>query len=82
MTPQERHAVMVAVIDESRQGQGWVSVLCRALRAVLDLHKPRKNPLLGAAVCDQCLARDGGIQEYPCPTVAAIERALKGEGNV
>jgi len=54
-----------------------VARLTRAVEAVLELHTPRESPPLsfreiiqGKQLCDSCL------QPYPCPTVAAIEKAL------
>lgn len=55
--------------------------LVDALDAVLELHKPIQASMTNSnggvtdvTVCDHCLD-----PTYPCPTVAAITRALEGE---
>ena len=53
-----------------------------AIEAVLDLHKPEQydDSYSGATgyMCEACLCDDGvTYMEYPCPTVRAIETALK-----
>jgi len=55
-----------------------------ALRAVVELHKPvmqwsggydgEENPLY-AEQCNDC-SSNGFTQEYPCPTIQAIEKEL------
>ena len=47
----------------------------RALRAVVELHKPFGNAVIW---CDQCscLESEGEIVFYPCPTIQAIEKEL------
>jgi hypothetical protein len=45
----------------------------KALRAVVELHKPLKdNP----DYCDGCYEEEGGHNYYPCPTIQAIEKEL------
>lgn len=56
-----------------------------ALRAVVELHKPvmkwtgaydYNEAELWAEQCDQC-SGNGFTQEYPCPTIEAIEKELE-----
>ena len=45
-----------------------------ALRAVVELHKPSteaRNTHTKNPICNNC------IEEYPCPTIQAIEKELK-----
>ena len=44
----------------------------KALRAVIELHKPTKNRSI-EGWCDVCT----DYYQYPCPTIQAIEGALK-----
>ena len=55
-----------------------------ALRAVVELHKPVQGrsdiTIYDYIGCDSCVewSHDGNINlKYPCPTIQAIERALK-----
>jgi hypothetical protein len=45
-----------------------------ALRAVVELHKPRKESISGD--CNECLNYFDSA-EYPCPTIQAIEKELE-----
>ena len=45
----------------------------QALRAVLELHKPR-NTSMGIVCCELCSKRI--FKAYPCPTIQAIEKEL------
>ena len=44
----------------------------KALRAVVELHKPTKNRSI-EGWCDVCT----DYYQYPCPTIQAIEKELK-----
>jgi hypothetical protein len=48
----------------------------RALRSVVELHKPFGNAVIW---CDQCscLESEGEIVFYPCPTIKSIEKELE-----
>ena len=50
----------------------------KALRAVVELHKPINNPNFPDSDiwCWQC-ADGRGYAKYPCPTIQAIEKELK-----
>ena len=43
----------------------------KALRAVVELHKPFLYPEDDKIYCDECNVK------YPCPTIQAIEKELK-----
>jgi hypothetical protein len=60
------------------------ALLHKALRAVVELHKPREgvwwisNPsLLACSVCEEWTYSDPEPAVYPCPTIQAIEKELK-----
>jgi hypothetical protein len=62
---------------------GNVERLTAALEAVLEVHEPVEavmNPGRHeriVKVCTGCGADDGNWQRWPCPTVSAVEAALK-----
>jgi hypothetical protein len=48
----------------------------KALRAVLELHKPEQiNPTY--LVCTNCYDEESGPSDYPCDTIQAIEKELR-----
>jgi len=57
--------------------------VARALRAVVELHKPIKNiwithpDLLACDECSEWTNEGPGAVEYSCPTIQAIEKELK-----
>jgi len=56
------------------QANGWVAG-AKALRAVVELHKPDSTG--GCNACEQW-TNEGAYQlPYPCPTIQAIEKELK-----
>jgi len=55
------------------QANGWVAG-AKALRAVVELHKPQEITLPNGDWGDNCVICDGW--EYPCPTIQAIEKEL------
>ena len=67
----------------NKQYKGMIQFM-QALRAVVQLHKPvmqwsggydgEENPLY-AEQCSDC-SSNGFTQEYPCPTIQAIEKEL------
>lgn len=67
---------------EERCGDGGWSAGAKALRAVVELHKPIEEN--GKLWCshESCynhlefLERDDCYCDYPCPTIQAIEKAL------
>lgn len=48
----------------------------KALRAVVELHKPQEITLPNGDWGSNCAYCDIGF-EYPCPTIEAIEKALE-----
>ena len=63
--------LLASIIDYGENGPidyGQID-LSKALRAVVELHKPRTDP---ASTCSGC-ALD---VLYPCPTIQAIEKEL------
>jgi hypothetical protein len=46
----------------------------RALRAVVELHKPHDKY---EGVCGGCWEEESGFSDYPCPTIQAIEEELR-----
>lgn len=54
----------------------------KALRAVVELHKPHKYSFKGIQICSVCEAADDDGQNwtsrvvYPCPTIQIIEKEL------
>jgi len=46
---------------------------CGAIRAVVELHKPFEIDREGNYNCQEC------EWEYPCPTIQAIEKELRGK---
>ena len=49
--------------------------VARALRAVVELHKP--NEFGDCSICVIRTVIDLGVASYPCPTIQAIEKELK-----
>ena len=46
----------------------------RALRAVVELHKPNQNQ--EGAICSECKLDATSLIYWPCPTIQTIEREL------
>ena len=54
------------------------NVYLLALRAVVELHTPKPSYLFDDDVCNHCSSIDAHTEIiYPCPTIQAIEKALK-----
>ena len=70
--PMTHDELLAEINDHTDFDRGYL--LGRALRAVVELHKPKTgefedyNP---NALCEEC------IDDYPCPTIQAIEKELK-----
>ena len=47
-----------------------------ALRAVVELHKPKLHQNDNVEGCVQCSSFSYRCVEYPCPTIQAIEKEL------
>ena len=51
--------------------------LLAAVQAVVALHEPERGNLIGP-YCAHCISPiDGGPEPWPCPTVSAVEAALR-----
>ena len=48
----------------------------KALRAVVELHKPRKISRQQDKIDLRCRECTDGFEPYPCPTIQAIEKEL------
>ncbi len=50
----------------------------KALRAVVELHKPVKDDWIEYTTCKACRVEDDDYYspEYPCPTIRTIEKEL------
>ena len=50
----------------------------KALRAVVELHKPVQSYMFEEEACSHCSSEEDRLEIlYPCPTIQAIERELK-----
>jgi hypothetical protein len=69
--------LLAKISDEIDNGQGImaVAIIGDALRAVVELHKPQEITLPDGEWGANCVLCDGWY--YPCPTIAAIEKALQ-----
>ena len=78
--------LLASIIDYGENGPidyGQID-LSKALRAVVELHKPVQArsdiSTYGYVGCDACVewSHDGNMNlKYPCPTIQAIEKELK-----
>ena len=67
------YAELLAEIDSLNDSCSVVEQLTTALRAVVELHKPFEIDREGNYNCQEC------EWEYPCPTIQAIEKELRGK---
>ena len=73
-----KHDELLAKIDDEAMlgNKEW-----KALRAVLELHKPDGNSNCAYCnkrfACKKCGSRLESYISYPCPTIQAIEEQLK-----
>lgn len=74
------HDELLAEIDIELRGPSddcWHNG-ARALRAVVELHKPKNFILQNGEVVEQwCTADNNQLVPYPCPTIKAIQSALQ-----
>ena len=60
-------------------GEWHADSFLSALRAVVELHKPKNYIIKGFEVTESwCTADSESLTPYPCPTIQAIEKALNG----
>ena len=72
--------LLASIIDYGQNGPidyGQID-LSKALRAVVELHKPMRLPDgdVDCSVCENTNSHWSGVP-YPCPTIQAIEKELK-----
>ena len=72
-TSHEKLLDRIAQAGLEPHGNVMPTYLVLALRAVVELHKPK--PYLGDTACDNC-TKSGFGYLYPCPTIQAIEKEL------
>ena len=48
----------------------------KALRAVVELHKPKSSEYFEGDVCETCSWDLDYYTPYPCPTIQAVEKEL------
>lgn len=76
MTHDELLAKINKYLNDIQSGQIWTTdTFTKALRAVVELHKPQEITLPNGDWGSNCACCDIGF-EYPCPTIQAIEKAL------
>ena len=63
---------LLAELDELDHSCSVVGITVSALRAVVELHSPMES---FPNVCSECAFE--AVVLYPCPTIQAIEEALK-----
>ena len=66
------HDELLAKINYNIEGNPYDEYMS-ALRAVVELHKPRTE----SNYCAKCRNAGGKLVPYPCPTIQAIEKELK-----
>lgn len=74
------HEELLAIVDTNKFG--YYDTFANALRAVVELHKPITIELCDDLDCCGCgdpdfICNDCQSNEYPCPTIQAIEKELK-----
>ena len=72
--PMTHNELLASIIDYGENGPidyGQID-LSKALRAVVELHKPVETNYIDIETCTGCEEA-----EYPCPTIQAIEKELK-----
>jgi hypothetical protein len=67
------HEELLASIDDQEFAY---DTLANALRAVVELHKPRQFELMSGDWCSGCTLDDDS-ERYPCRTIQVIEKELQ-----
>ncbi len=67
-----------SLIDDIPADYGQFTLL-NAMEAVLQLHKPQmvRGNKSFYAICVGCFEYEGQNNDYPCPTIQAIEKVLR-----
>ena len=77
MTHDELLAKLDLYIEDINADYGLVEGLY-ALRAVVELHKPKNYIIKGFEVTESwCTGDSESLTPYPCPTIQAIEKELQ-----
>lgn len=71
MTHEELLAKIDGILEEAGENLSAV-IFYKALRAVVELHKPNEE-----GWCVECSLTQNHYIAYPCPTIQAIEKELK-----
>ena len=71
MTHDELSRQLEGLWHDSYKAPGYM-----ALRAVVELHKPKLHQNDNVEGCVQCSSFSYRYVEYPCPTIQAIEKEL------
>jgi hypothetical protein len=72
MTHDELLAQLEGLWHDSFKAPGY-----KALRTVVELHKPESNRMPFCVVCRGVWQGEIDVVLYPCPTIQAIEKELK-----
>jgi hypothetical protein len=67
------YAISVQLVHLPPYALGGPAPYLQALRAVVELHKPDSN----GDCCNVCLSWPIDHEDYPCPTIQAIEKELQ-----
>ena len=63
--------------EATKQYKGMIQFM-QALRAVVELHKPKNYIIEGFEVTESwCTGDSESLVPYPCPTIQAIEKELR-----
>ena len=65
----------IRFLADKNKGKEWV----KALRAVVELHKPELHQNDNVEGCVQCSSFSYRYVEYPCPTIETIEKELSND---
>ena len=71
--------LLASIIDYGKNGPidyGQID-LSKALRAVVELHKPLDSLWYKQIICESCQEGNDYPITYPCDTIQAIEKELK-----
>ena len=77
------HDELIAYIDDSTNGLKHEHLFekllanTKALRAVVELHKPDSNRMPFCVECRTVWQGEIDVVLYPCPTIQAIEKELR-----
>ena len=78
MTHDELLADINKYYSDIESGLRWEpDCYIKALRAVVELHKPFTPMSIDRVLCMHCSLGSQYEVEYPCPTIQAIERELR-----